>query len=501
MESELDMLREQVATLTDLLSVQEEQSSAQFTLIRTQRQELEAAYKAVRRLLDTVDQGFATLDPAGAVRPGRSAVFDRWFGTPADGTPFVECLRRVDAEAAELFDLGWWQLQEGALPFELLVMQLPAEASWDERFFRIDYRPALDAGGALIDMLVVITDVTAQVERERAEGQQRDLLALMSRLATDRDGFVEFIREADRIVHLIDQVELDAVALKRALHTLKGVSALFGAHTMAVRCHEFESRLDELAALPSMVERRSFTAAWFALREQIAMLAPDDREVVSVARADIENLRGRTRRLSPTQISQALAMWMWEPVQQRLSRLGAQAEALARQLGKGAIDVRIDSKGLAFEPERWSTFWAAATHLISNCVDHGLESVEERASKGKPERARVTLRTCLVDDRVVIEVGDDGRGIDWAALARKASARGLDTSSQQALIEALFADGVTTKQDVTLHSGRGVGLAAVRAACDALQGTIEVDSRPNDGTTFRFTLPAIGIANGTSAPA
>jgi two-component system chemotaxis sensor kinase CheA len=108
------------------------------------------------------------------------------------------------------------------------------------------------------------------------------------------------------------------------------------------------------------------------------------------------------------------------------------------------------------------------------------------------------LRTSLNERHFTIEFADDGRGIDWARVAEKAKARGLAAATHSDLVEALFADGLSTREAVTEHSGRGVGLSAIRAACRKLGGKVEVESQPNKGSLFRFIWPAAVVtASGT----
>jgi chemotaxis protein histidine kinase CheA len=89
----------------------------------------------------------------------------------------------------------------------------------------------------------------------------------------------------------------------------------------------------------------------------------------------------------------------------------------------------------------------------------------------------------------VIQVSDDGRGIDWERVRSRARAAGLPHGDQAALVEALFAEGVSTAENVTSVSGRGVGLSALREACRALDGSIQVTSKSGEGTTLVFRFP------------
>ncbi|WP_135806967.1 chemotaxis protein CheA [Halorussus marinus] len=134
-------------------------------------------------------------------------------------------------------------------------------------------------------------------------------------------------------------------------------------------------------------------------------------------------------------------------------------------------------------------------HLLRNAADHGVESPDEREAAGKPREGNIRLRGFRERDRVTIEVEDDGRGIDPDAIRDKAveedvmtreEADGLDDQEAQELI---FHAGFSTTEEVTDVSGRGVGMDVVRDTVTRLDGTIEVDSEPGEGTTIGLSLP------------
>ena len=105
----------------------------------------------------------------------------------------------------------------------------------------------------------------------------------------------------------------------------------------------------------------------------------------------------------------------------------------------------------------------------------------------------------MTDRRIVIEIEDDGAGIDWAAIRDAASRRGLPHETQEDLIRAMFAPDVSTRSEVTTVSGRGIGLAAVQSQMEALGGTTHVRSRPGEGACFSFMVPVPAIGGGRGA--
>lgn len=135
------------------------------------------------------------------------------------------------------------------------------------------------------------------------------------------------------------------------------------------------------------------------------------------------------------------------------------------------------------------------THLVRNAVDHGIEAPAVRARAGKPPRGTVTLRAYHASGQVVVEISDDGAGIDHGAVAATAIRKGLRTADEVAqmapgeLLELLFLPGFSTAATVTSVSGRGVGMDVVRTRVEAIGGSVDVESALGVGTTWRLRIP------------
>jgi len=142
------------------------------------------------------------------------------------------------------------------------------------------------------------------------------------------------------------------------------------------------------------------------------------------------------------------------------------------------------------ERARFAPLWPALVHAVRNAVAHGVEPPEQREARGKPECAHLVLRTQLDNEALVVEIEDDGPGIDWDALRAKAQQLGVREDG-----DALFANGVSTSSEVDDISGRGVGMGALRSVCWELGGKIEVLSTPSRGTTVRCIVPLVQIGH------
>ncbi|MBD2203060.1 chemotaxis protein CheA [Calothrix sp. FACHB-1219] len=135
------------------------------------------------------------------------------------------------------------------------------------------------------------------------------------------------------------------------------------------------------------------------------------------------------------------------------------------------------------------------THLIRNCIDHGIESPAERTAQGKPSLAKISLRAFHESGKVNIEISDDGRGINLERLKQRAQQLGLITANQaqtmsdSQAIDLIFLPGFSTSEQVTSLSGRGVGMDVVKTNIEKINGIIEIESQSGKGTKFKIQMP------------
>jgi two-component system chemotaxis sensor kinase CheA len=178
-----------------------------------------------------------------------------------------------------------------------------------------------------------------------------------------------------------------------------------------------------------------------------------------------------------------------KPVFQRMHRIIREA---ADATGK---QVRLVTVGEATEVDKTviERLVDPLTHMIRNSVDHGLEETAERSAQGKPETGTITLSAAHRSGRVIIEVSDDGAGINRDRVLRIAEEKGLvapgSTLSPGEIDNLLFTPGFSSKDEVSALSGRGVGLDVVRREIQALGGRVTIQSTAGQGTTFTIALP------------
>ncbi|NBF38807.1 MAG: chemotaxis protein CheA, partial [Spirochaetes bacterium] len=132
-------------------------------------------------------------------------------------------------------------------------------------------------------------------------------------------------------------------------------------------------------------------------------------------------------------------------------------------------------------------------HIIRNAIDHGVETPEEREAAGKPRTGTVSLTAAHAGAEVLISVVDDGAGLNREGILAKAKSKGLirgdEDPSDEDVYQLLFAPGFSTAENVTTVSGRGVGMDVVKKEIDNLGGTVRIETRPGEGTTFMLSIP------------
>ncbi|HKU41414.1 MAG TPA: nitrate- and nitrite sensing domain-containing protein [Polyangiales bacterium] len=459
-------------------------------LVAERTAELQTRNDAMRIVLDNVDEGLARIRADGTLEGETSAAFARWFGAPANDVSLARHLGGVDPELELVFRLGWEAITDDFLPWQLALEQMPRKLRVGDRHYELEYRPILK-NEKLDGALLVASDVTEAMERARREAEAQERVHVFERIMHDRSGFVEFIQEADRLMDTTRNLErLGLAELMRNVHTIKGNCGIFGLHSIATLAHDLETEVAEHQLRPGPEHFAKLHAAWDKFRKYVDTLLRADAGMLELHKHELEEVITRAEERAPHElIARRLRELTFEPVERRFVRVAERARGLAQRLGKGDVAVESEANGIRLPPEPWAEFWASFVHVVRNAVDHGLDTPEERKQAGKTATGKLRLGCRVEGTDYVIELADDGRGIDWQRVAAKAAERGLPHSTHEDLVAALFADGVSTRDSAGDTSGRGIGLGAVRAAVHALGGRVEVVSGARVGTTFRFRVP------------
>jgi two-component system chemotaxis sensor kinase CheA len=180
------------------------------------------------------------------------------------------------------------------------------------------------------------------------------------------------------------------------------------------------------------------------------------------------------------------------PLEGTFQRFQRMARDLALQQNK-QIKVELTGLDTELDKEVIEHVTDPLKHLVRNCIDHGLETPEERETKGKPPTGKVEFKAYQRAGRIFVQISDNGRGIDLTSIRQKAIEKGWlspdQVLSKEALLDFMFKPGFSTSSQVTELSGRGVGMDVVKTQLDQLGGTIDIHTEKDKGTTFTLCLP------------
>jgi two-component system chemotaxis sensor kinase CheA len=200
---------------------------------------------------------------------------------------------------------------------------------------------------------------------------------------------------------------------------------------------------------------------------------------------------GQLKRITTDLQRNAMAMRMM-PVRQTFQKMARLVRDLGRKSGK-VVDLELTGEDTELDRQVVEDINDPLMHMVRNSMDHGIESAEDRARKGKPPHGRLSLSAYHQGGSIVIAVADDGQGLNTEKIRRKAIAQGLITEdqvlSEHEIHQLIFGAGFSTADKVTEISGRGVGMDVVRRNIEALRGRVEIQSVFGTGTTFLIKLP------------
>jgi len=288
----------------------------------------------------------------------------------------------------------------------------------------------------------------------------------------------------DRLLNLVSEVVIGDIKADERGRELRAVAGLAGeTNRLWARLRASVASLDPGAAESLALHIESLDSALAEQRSRLRRLTAASAEDSSRSSTVAQDLQ-----------EQAMALRML-PVATVTAALPRAVRDLARQAGKD-VELVIEGGDTELDRKVLEEINDPLIHIVRNAIDHGIETPEQRCVAGKLERGRVCIAARQEGDRIIIEVSDDGAGIDPVRIREVAERRGYVTSAEAAALSdrqamyLIFEPGFTTSSIITELSGRGVGMDVVREfVVEKLRGALDVESTPGEGSTFSLTIP------------
>ena len=330
---------------------------------------------------------------------------------------------------------------------------------------------AVTAGAVslILECLDGLKSILAALEATEAEpaGNDRDLIGRLNRLASG-DGSA---KAANASASLPAEDLLETPSILRASEDKES----------AIAAQSIRVNVDLLENLMTMVSELVLT------RNQLLQILRSQKD--SEFGAPLQRLSHVT-----TELQEGVMKTRMQPIGNAWAKLPRIVRDLSRELGK-RIDLRMHGAETELDRQVLELIRDPLTHMVRNSADHGIELPADRAAKGKPETGTITLNAYHEGGQIIVEIADDGRGLDVEKIKQKAIATALSSEAELAAMTDqqiqlfIFKAGFSTKAEVTSVSGRGVGMDVVRTNIEKIGGAVELKSEAGRGSTFTIKIP------------
>jgi len=425
---------------------------------------------------------------------------------------------------------GWLEIlfqPDHALGFTDVINFLPKLFPHPQkRRITLVYKPIYTKNRALARVVVIATDETEEYEAQELAKKRQDYADMICRIFRERNQFLATITHIRRFLEesAMPVARDNAKPLLRLLHTLKAAVKHFHLQDLAETVHSLESELRSDTVTTDKEFKDILDAGRACVERELTVVLDNIKDLIG---QDYER-RGNTREVEESVLYNfALVMSVADvsndvidhylrfivavPAQDCFRQFDRELCDLAQITGKQIKPVRYSGSNPPVLLRDYQALFFSMTHICRNIIDHGIEPAVSRLARGKDPAGQVSVDITVVDDAVkggqwlAITISDDGGGIDAGRVREKLMLmeptghwREQDDHS---IIQNIFAYGVSTRDDVTEMSGRGIGMNVVKREVDSLGGEIKVFSSLYLGTKFEIRVPyMLSIDNKKPSP-
>jgi len=494
---ELKNAQSQLKKYSEKLEVMVEERTSQLKQMNVQ---LEA-------LLNSLGQGFLIFNPEGIASNVYSKACEAILETNPTNKHLVEILK-IDENQKQSINKWLATLFGNFLPFEDVASLGPSKFRHSQnRIIDINYYPLHDQDQKLTGVVLVATDNTELTQaKEKAESEQKQASLLLNLIKYKLQA-INFIEETKIQIEDLTQSFKDQNVTTddafRVYHTIKGGAATFGAAQLAEICHKAEDELKQDFQVKKQTllldQIKNEFQSFVAFTEKIFGKKVDgNNRIIEHSKKSFEYF---LKKLPTDKLKLEFEdSFIKEPILNSFLHFDTTVEKTALLLNKKVSKIKFINEGIKIDPDLIKTFIPQFTHLIRNAIDHGIESPEERLEKNKPEYGLLQISFHVTENNFLqIKLIDDGRGINTFKLRKKLQEKNHPkaSGSDEEVLLTIFEPSISTQDQATEISGRGIGLNSVLECVKNLNGQIYVKSKLNVGTEFLInldlSLPKINI--------
>lgn len=480
------------------------------------KKDTELLKNRVNNLLNNIDQGILSFGFDLKVESGYSKRTLDFFKKDPSGKPIDELFFKAQEHEKKVFNKAMNMIKGNREPsyIEMCLSILPKEAMLNERSVKLDYKALPNE-----KFMITIEDITDTKELEKTINDQQQVQKMIVAIAANKDEFLELKTDfEDFVTNIKDSLksEDDYVIFLRQLHTYKGLFAQKEMNYVVESIHNLETNLKHIDNCSLEMRKKILTQVNEA--HLLTSFNNDIESAASVLGKEYFETIGKSYRLNTLKnIEKKIKLILEQnividskilrnilndiltldliPLYTQFISYPSLVLKTAETLGKKIYPVKIEGERNVLVPSKYKNFTKTLIHVYRNCVDHGVEDPDTRTIFYKDEYGTIKTKFYEKENNLVIEISDDGAGINVGKVLQKALDHNIFTKEQieeldeQEKLMLIFHDKLSTKDRVSHVSGRGIGLSAVKEEVEKLNGTIEIENTPVFGSLFRFILP------------
>lgn len=471
--------------------------------------------KQVHDLLDNAGQGFLSFDENLKCQSSYSQECKRIFGIEdIEGLDISNLLFSGNSLNGEIFIDGISRAcaSEDEDIKEMFLSLLPKEEIIGDKSIKIEYKNLKKNR-----YMVILSDITNTKGLTSKLENQYQIQKMIVAIASDKNDFIELKDDFEQFTNNISNVSntnsLTIIRdILRELHTFKGIFAQKEMLHITAYILEVEKKIRNLCAGEDIISTLIKANLHSVFEEDLTIIRSilgdgfltspksinvdidsiDDIESSLIAlkktlsaneQKNLNNTLTKVQRLKHESLKHML-----NPFVSHIKQLSSALEKEIYPLEiKGDEKIKIDSK---FKP-----FIKSLVHLFNNCADHGIEDIETRAMLNKDEVGTIKCSFEIVSNMLIIQISDDGGGIDTKELSLTAINKALKTKeelelmSQEDKCKLIFTDKLSTKEDISMVSGVGIGMGVIKENLEKLDAKYTIENIPQSGVTFTFYIP------------
>lgn len=483
-------------------------------MVEERTEALNQANMTLKAIMNSLGQGFLTFNKDGLC----GDIYTRACESILESNPQEKMIWEVlNLKEDEIPHIKMWLqacFQEN-LPFESLKDLGPSDYRHSQGWhISLDFYPIRDNDNKILQVVMVATDKTKQIEAERAMEVEKQNSLMMIKLVKNKDQFLDFLSSVEEKIQWLCQISEHNFNLEetyRVLHTLEGEAGIFSVKKVVDESKNCQQILEPLKAKITDEKHKIIkeflnkvpdlkTSYYNFLDENQELFKTfklyDSEKTVSLALNVIENYYKFLNQ--KPEINKAIEKFDNDFRKTDINNLffhfDELIELVAEKTGKKVKPLKLNNNDIKVYHEPLKPFFNTLVHVFRNAVDHGIESPEERASVEKPESGLITIECYESDNNLEFIITDDGRGIDPDVIRNKLPNKSKGLGDNE-VIQLIFEPGFSSKAVVSDFSGRGVGMDAVKNMVEKFNGHIHVESVVGTGTKLFIDLPKIQIDN------